>query len=993
MHVNRVAAHGAALVCLCVGAVLATAPAARAGDVTALAPNAHTLADGLDPGEEHYVPLELPEGALLTLQFRANRKLNKANQLVPEAELIGPDGATVGIPSSYINPKKGFDVKKLPIEETGRYMLILRGATSAGGQYTLKVKAKLPKKVSGELDGNGAALEIPFACTGGARVGAKVSGPKGGAVPELPRVRQPNDNAFGPVKLATKKNGFSFKNFEQNGEFGVYALTFQITPESAAGDRTFKYKISVKWPKAAKRTVLYSDLVIAPLVTSVAPNDLPVAPDTVGLRVEGRFFQPGAQIFLEMAGQPDWLPRNQVVDENGITAPIQTLAQAPGRWDVIAANPSGGQAEIKRALLIRPATPGILSVTPPFTTDDLSTASVTIVGNQLSSTTTIRFRRELPLGGEEVFDPTNVQNASGGGILVTFSPFRRAIGTYDVIAQNPGPDVGVPGSEVATAEDVFEIRNAPPRLTSATPDRNLDGGAFTMTISGVEMESGAQAFLQREGETDVPATQESVSPDGTRLTAVFDMDGRAVGGWDLLVVNPDAQQAGLESAFAVPDTATLTPTNAFLGEPTVSLATEHDMGLVAWIESDEDGGGGSSWTVKVRRFDLLLNSWIGDPVEVSSPLQGSVSKRYVSTSYNPDVDEWLVVWTEHTFQSRINERVRAGMSVVSGTVYHVYGRRVTTDGSTAGNVVDFIDNTLSATGSGQIYEEFEYSNPQVVHAGWDGNWYMTFTQRWDNLTDNGSYINDDYDVFVWRLAKDDPKLDTSFHLAIHTTQNHEGDCLAAVDDDQDKLFVVGSCDSRQLAAVNPREIEAKWVTSGGGIEFGSGGSNVGQVLAVSARGSESENFTNPRPAYNPDAREFLVVYERIDESGSGKKQIWARRVSATQQSALGSEIVVGEDDSNDCILPRVVYNADTEQYLVTWTLDAGAGSARAQGRLLDGADAQPDGASFDLDTGDSGLPCIVVDTVRGNYVGVHLQDYGAFDEQRTGDTLTIRLFD
>ena len=988
---------GIALAVMMAGAALGNLVVpARAGDVEAFAPNAHTMSGTLQGGEEHYVPLDLPAGALLSLQFRVNRKLSSSSQLLPEAELIASDGSSVAIPSALIKTAKGFDVKNLPIGVTGRHVLILRGATPAGGPYTLKVKAKYPKSFSGEFDGTGVDLAIPFPATAGAKVNASVKTVKGGAVPENPRVKQPGGNAFGPLKVAQKKTGFSFKNFEQRDQLGTHALTFALVPETAQNERLYKYKIVVKWPKVAKRTLTYSDLVIAPLLSSVSPDDLPISSDFVDLHVSGRFFQPGARLSLEKGGQPDWVLGNQVATDVGVTAPLQTSALVPGLWDVVVVNPSGGRAELSRSLLIRPPTPTIVSVGPSFTTDDKTSAAFIITGGQLTTATLVQLRRALPGGGEEVIDPISVTRPAGGELRVTINPFRRPLGTYDVAVSNPGPSPTIPGSETTVAADAFEIRNAAPRLTSTTPDRHLAGGAFSMAISGAELESGASAVLRREGEEDVDGSSEAVTPDGTSMTATFDMDGRTPGSWELHVVNPDDQSATLADAFAVSGVATASLTNSVIGEPAVDLAVEHDLGLVAWIESDEGGSGGSDWVVKARLFDTFINAWSGAAVTVSTPSQSSASKRFVSVAYNPDVDEWLVVWTEHTFQSTVAERVLAGLTPVSGTIYHVYGRRIDVDGALVGNEIDFIDNSLSATGSGQIYEQFEYLNPQVVHAPWDGNWYMTFTQQWDNLTVNTTpttYTNDDFDVFVWRLDKDDPKLDTSFHLAIHTTQNHEGDCLSVVDTDRDKLFIVGSCDSRQLTAVNPREIEAKWVTSTGGIEPSSGGSNVGGVVQVTSRGSDSEDFTNPRPAYNGKAGEYLVVYERINEGSSGRKEIRAQRVSASSQAITGSEIVVAADASHDLILPRVVYNSDADEYLVTWTVDDATGSPRARGRRYAGSAASPDGDAFDLGVAGSGLPTVAVDTARGTYVRVYVTDFGAFADQRTGDGLVISLSD
>ncbi len=987
----------------------AAAVPARAGEIRVFEPNAHSLTGELAAAEEHYVPMDLPAGTLLTFQFRRNKKADKNSAFVPDAELVGPDGSTVSIPSALLNAKKGFDVKKLPIATTGRHVLILRGLGGSSGPYALKVKAKYPKKLQGVLDGvtvlDGAEgpLEIPFAAKPGTKVGATVSGSKGGAVPDLPRVRQPNGNAFGPPQQKGKKTGFTFKNFEQRGgEFGTYAVTFSIDPETAAGERSFKYKVSFKFPKAPKAKLVYGDLVIEPLVTSISPNDVPVSVSVVQLQVTGRFFQPAARLFLKMAGEPDWVPEGQTATSAGITAPIVTLGRSPGLWDVVAANPSGGQRVSSRALLVRPPTPMVTGVEPGFTVDDRTEATVTLTGTQLARTTTFTFERDLPGGGREVIVPTNVQTApTGAGVAVTISPLRRPLGLYDVTAVNPGPTPDVPGSNATTATGVFEIRNAPPRIAASTPDRNLSGGDFQMTIDGAEFEAGAQVVLRRPAQGDVRGRFVRINGAGTQITVTFDMDGKALGSWSLVVENPDTQQATRTDAFSVPSLSTSASlTNNVLGEPAMDLAAEHDLGLAVWLESDEGGTGGTSWKVMGRVFDSFLNTWAGNAFPVSTASKNAASKRYVTVSYNPDVDQWLVVWTEHTFAGSVNERTRAGLTPTSGTIYQIYGRRVNTSGGLVGSEIDFIDSSASATGGGQVYDTFEYFNPQVVYAPWDGNWYLTFSQQWDSISvvnpgQSTEYVNDDWDVFVWRLDKNDPRLDPNFHRVVHRTENHEGDCLAAVDADRDQLFIVGSCDSRGIGALNPREIEAKWSTTSR-IEPGIGGSNASPsgVLQLTSRATgEVENFTNPRPAYNTTAAEYVTVYERIDEGGSGKKEIRAARVDAVGRSVVGSEIVIATDASNDLILPRVVYNADADEYLVTWTVDDAGGTPRARGQRLSGATAAKVGAVLDFGSAGSGLGYVVVDEERGSYTRVFVSGFGAFGANRFGTSLTLELFE
>ena len=74
----------------------------------------------------------------------------------------------------------------------------------------------------------------------------------------------------------------------------------------------------------------------------------------------------------------------------------------------------------------------------------------------------------------------------------------------------------------------FTIRPQP-RPTSVAPSFGSDGGPVTLVISGTGFEATANASLTRTGQTPIPGTQRTVSPDGLTLTATFDLLNRALG--------------------------------------------------------------------------------------------------------------------------------------------------------------------------------------------------------------------------------------------------------------------------------------------------------------------------------------------------------------------------------------------------------------------------------------------------------------------------------
>lgn len=983
------ATSGALFASVAVGTALA------AGTVEVFSPGAHTLTGSVEPGEPQFVPLDLPAGTQLSIQFRVDRKADKTSALEPVATLVDPDGGNVAIDPGLVNTKKGFDVKNLLVPTTGRHMLVLESAGGTSGPYTLKIKAKYPKQLKGTLVVTaGGERAIPFPAGKGTKVSYSVKAVKGGAVPAFGKVRRPDGQAFASPGTKSSKTGFAAKNFEQQSSFGTYHVVFDLAPGSESGEQVFNYAIKLAFPKATKAGLAYEDLLVPPVLTAVSPTEFSRENADHEITVDGRFFQPPVQIRLELVGESVNLIGEHVGD-GAVTGLLNPFNAGSGFHDVVVRNASGGEARIPGAILIRPATPDLLSVVPAFTTDNLTVQEVTLTGSFIFANTEVAFRRPLPGGGQEVITPSSVRTVSGG-ISVELGVLRRPLGFYTVELVNPGAG-NIPDSFADVTPDAFEVRNAPPDVTATSPRRNVSSPQFTMTVEGLELEAGATARLVRSGETDVVGTNVTVTPAGTQATVDFDVTGGSTGGFTLVWTNPDGQLDSETDAFAVTQDATMSLLDRTLGAHDAALDGDSSHGLLVWVESDQDqNGAGTTWRVMARRFDAFLNQWAGAAIQVSTVIKDPVPKRHVSVAHNPEVDRWLVVWTEHTAVSHLRERQEAGLSPTSGTVYQVYGRVVDQNPTTTGLEIDFIDHTLSAVPSGgQYYDEFEYHNPQVVYASWDKNWYLTFTQQWDNLSVNNpgtatEYVNDDYDVYIWRLNKDNPRLDTTFHVDVHTTQNHEGDCMLAANEDMQRILIVGSCDSRQLPAVNTREIEAKFMDATGALSPGDGGSHNGNVVPISSRGTETLNFTNPRAAYDGTGV-YLVVWEKVDESGSGLRTVVGRFVGATSESVSGSEFEIAADDSHDLILPRVAWNPGASRFVVSFTVDDPSGTPVARAQLVDPDTRGADGGVFDLGGPGSGFPVVTPEGQSGVSTAVTVTGYTATGPYRGGTGFLLRL--
>jgi len=89
-----------------------------------------------------------------------------------------------------------------------------------------------------------------------------------------------------------------------------------------------------------------------------------------------------------------------------------------------------------------------------------------------------------------------------------------------------------------------------PSVSSIDPQSAWNMGSLTVNITGFNFLDGAQARLSMAGQSDIEATAITVD-SSTRISATLDIAGAPVGDWDVVVRNPDGQEAVLEDAFAV----------------------------------------------------------------------------------------------------------------------------------------------------------------------------------------------------------------------------------------------------------------------------------------------------------------------------------------------------------------------------------------------------------------------------------------------------------
>ncbi len=113
----------------------------------------------------------------------------------------------------------------------------------------------------------------------------------------------------------------------------------------------------------------------------------------------------------------------------------------------------------------------------------------------------------------------------------------------------------------------------PPAVFSIAPNRSPNNGPVSITnLAGANFNTTVMpaVSLVRTGYANITATGVS-TPSSSRISCTFDLTGRDVGGWNVVVTNPDGQEGVLENGFEIitpfPRVFAITPNTAMNDRP------------------------------------------------------------------------------------------------------------------------------------------------------------------------------------------------------------------------------------------------------------------------------------------------------------------------------------------------------------------------------------------------------------------------------------------
>ena len=285
-------------------------------------------------------------------------------------------------------------------------------------------------------------------------------------------------------------------------------------------------------------TVMY----VPPTVISITPDTgLNTGPVAI-TNLSGADFRSGATVELVRGGYSNITATTViVVNSSVITCTVDLVGAAAGAWDVVVTNTDMQSDSLPAGFTVSNPAPTVTSITP---NTGINTGPVPITG--LSGTgflpnATVALNRT----GYPDIIATGVTVANPSSITCTVDLTGVTAGAWNVVVTNTDTQSGsLPGG--------FAVTNPPPTVNSITPDSGVNSGIVSVVnLSGTGFLPNATVALKRAGYADIPTIGAPVVNDSTKILCFFDLTGRTVGKWDVVVTNYDTGTGTLPQGFTI----------------------------------------------------------------------------------------------------------------------------------------------------------------------------------------------------------------------------------------------------------------------------------------------------------------------------------------------------------------------------------------------------------------------------------------------------------
>jgi len=347
-------------------------------------------------------------------------------------------------------------------------------------------------------------------------------------------------------------------------------------------------------------------------------------------------------------------------------------------------------------------------------------------------------------------------------------------------------------------------------------------------------------------------------------------------------------------------------------DPVAAYNSTNKEFLIAWYAPDDADDDDTD--IYVSRYipstgTVTADVEVSDTPDPPAPYQTRDIAEYPDIVYNPDANEYFVVYVASHFNTADWSRG-----------YEIFGRCVSVSGSPCGPQTRI--SVMGPEPPDAAHTSYRPYYPAVAYNP-AGDVYLVI---WTGDTNIGSLVDDEWEIWGqlvdassgaliggnFRISQTGPDGD-QFHDAVHpdvAADPDSGQFLAVWSDDRDTQY--------------DRDIWGQRINSYSGALMGS---NFQISETLPAGSSPQYMGFHPAPTYNQTDREFLVVWYGVkSELGENNMEIWGQRLDPRGNQIGTNDFRIshmGPDGdpspwSWSADDPSVAWSPRRGEYLVTW---------------------------------------------------------------------------
>ncbi|OPZ44275.1 MAG: PKD domain protein [Euryarchaeota archaeon ADurb.BinA087] len=268
--------------------------------------------------------------------------------------------------------------------------------------------------------------------------------------------------------------------------------------------------------------------------------------------LSGTGFEEGATVVFTK-GLATIAAENVVVNSPAnITCTVNLTGAEIGQWNITVTNDDGQSGTLFDEFEVIYPAPEITGISPPSGANNV-VVPVVISGAFFRETPEVHLTRDAA-----TISGTNVTYVNAGTLKCDLPLTSAALGNWSLVVMNPDMQ--------SSAAVNFTVENPRPTVSGITPSKGTNNTVVAVTISGAYFLSTPTApRVNLTMGTDIIPGENVTVMDPRNITCEFNLNGRALGQWNLIVVNPDGKTGGLRNAFRI---TTPPPVPDFTASPT-----------------------------------------------------------------------------------------------------------------------------------------------------------------------------------------------------------------------------------------------------------------------------------------------------------------------------------------------------------------------------------------------------------------------------------------